>query len=44
VIPRRGGAEHRRSGHVLSVLHKQADGSWVLVRDANLLTTETTPA
>lgn len=43
VIPRLGGVEVRRSGHTLSVLRKQANGSWVLVRDANLLTTATTP-
>ena len=30
----------RRSGSTLSVLRKQADGSWLLARDANLLATE----
>lgn len=30
----------RRSGQTLSVLRKQADGSWLLARDANLLATE----
>jgi uncharacterized protein (TIGR02246 family) len=30
----------RRSGPTLSVLRKQADGSWLLARDANLLATE----
>ncbi len=32
----------RRSGYALSVLRKQPDGSWVIVRDANLLATEAT--
>jgi uncharacterized protein (TIGR02246 family) len=27
----------RRSGHTLSIMRKNADGSWVLARDANLL-------
>ena len=31
----------RRSGQTLSILRKQADGSWLLARDANLLATET---
>jgi len=35
-----GGKVVRRSGQTLSVLHKQADGSWLLARDANLLATE----
>jgi uncharacterized protein (TIGR02246 family) len=30
----------RRSGATLSILRKQADGSWLLARDANLLATE----
>jgi len=30
----------RRSGQTLSVLRKQADGSWLLARDANLLAAE----
>ena len=29
-------------GNVLSILRKNPDGSWVLFRDANLLTQETT--
>lgn len=40
IIPRGGGAVHRRSGHTLSILRKRADGTWVLVRDANLLAAE----
>jgi uncharacterized protein (TIGR02246 family) len=34
-----GGPPVRRSGQTLSVLRKQSDGSWLLVRDANLLAT-----
>jgi uncharacterized protein (TIGR02246 family) len=29
----------RRAGYTLTILHKQADGRWVLKRDANLLVT-----
>ena len=36
MTPRDGGAPVKRSGNVLSILHKQA-GGWVIVRDANLL-------
>jgi uncharacterized protein (TIGR02246 family) len=35
--PRNGGPGGKRAGHVLSVLHKR-NGSWVIVRDANMLT------
>jgi uncharacterized protein (TIGR02246 family) len=34
------GAAMKRSGDVLSVFRKRADGSWVLFRDANLLAPE----
>ena len=27
----------RRSGHTLTILHKERDGKWLLARDANLL-------
>jgi len=27
----------RRSGHTLTILHKERDGRWLLARDANLL-------
>ena len=30
----------RRSGPVLSVFRKEPDGSWVLARDANMLSVE----
>jgi uncharacterized protein (TIGR02246 family) len=32
------GKLHRHAGHILSVFRKEPDGSWVLFRDANLLT------
>ena len=37
VLPADGGPANRRSGAVLSVFQKQKNGSWVLTRDANLL-------
>ena len=37
VMPNEGGAPQVRSGPVLSVFHRQPDGSWLLARDANLL-------
>jgi uncharacterized protein (TIGR02246 family) len=41
VIPRdSGGAPARRSGPTLTIFRRQPDGRWVLLRDANLLTTE----
>ncbi|MEI7290808.1 SgcJ/EcaC family oxidoreductase [Paraburkholderia tropica] len=40
VIPRAGGATMRRAGNVLSIYRREA-GSWVLARDANLLTLQT---
>ena len=38
VVPVSGGKATVRSGSALSILRKQPDGSWVLARDANLLT------
>jgi uncharacterized protein (TIGR02246 family) len=38
MTPPDGGTPVRRSGYTLSILRKNADGQWVLVRDANLLT------
>jgi ketosteroid isomerase-like protein len=32
------GKDIRRAGYVLSILRKNPDGKWVLVRDANVLT------
>jgi uncharacterized protein (TIGR02246 family) len=38
--PLQGGEPIRRSGPVLTIFRKKADGSWVLSRDANLLAEE----
>jgi uncharacterized protein (TIGR02246 family) len=35
-----GGSPIRRSGYTLSIFRRQADGRWVLARDANLLAVE----
>ncbi|HSR91472.1 MAG TPA: SgcJ/EcaC family oxidoreductase [Gemmatimonadales bacterium] len=37
IVPLAGGNATIRTGNALSILRKQADGSWVVVRDANLL-------
>jgi uncharacterized protein (TIGR02246 family) len=37
VVPRAGGSGVLRAGSALSIFRKQPDGSWLLVRDANLL-------
>jgi uncharacterized protein (TIGR02246 family) len=37
ITPRSGGTPNVRTGNALSIFRKQSDGSWVLVRDANLL-------
>jgi uncharacterized protein (TIGR02246 family) len=37
IIPLAGGDANRRSGQALSILRKQGNGSWAIVRDANLL-------
>ena len=33
-----GGSAVKRTGYTLTILRKQADGRWLLARDANLLT------
>lgn len=38
VTPRSGGQPSRRAGHTLSILRKEQEGNWVVIRDANLLT------
>jgi uncharacterized protein (TIGR02246 family) len=38
VTPAGGQAMLKRSGYTLSILRKEEDGRWLLVRDANLLT------
>ncbi|MEN3366135.1 MAG: hypothetical protein V7606_3409 [Burkholderiales bacterium] len=37
VVPLAGGDPVSRSGSALTILRKQANGAWVVVRDANLL-------
>ena len=37
ITPTASGSSSARSGSSLSILRKQSDGSWLLVRDANLL-------
>jgi uncharacterized protein (TIGR02246 family) len=37
MTPAGGQAMLRRMGYTLSILHKEKDGRWLLVRDANLL-------
>ena len=37
VVPVSAGNAATRTGSALSILHKQPDGSWVVVRDANML-------
>jgi uncharacterized protein (TIGR02246 family) len=37
IVPHSGGSAATRAGSALSVLRKQADGSWIVVRDANML-------
>ena len=41
IVPLSGGNPVSRSGSALSILHKQASGAWVVVRDANLLAVST---
>lgn len=40
VTPRDAGKAATRSGFTLTILRKQPAGNWVLVRDANLMTTQ----
>lgn len=37
ITSKHGQTPTRQSGHTLSILRKQADGKWLLTRDANLL-------
>jgi uncharacterized protein (TIGR02246 family) len=39
ITPERG-SSNKRSGHILSILHKGADGEWRIARDSNLLMPE----
>jgi uncharacterized protein (TIGR02246 family) len=36
ITPKKGGEAIKRAGNTLSILHKE-NGSWVIVRDANML-------
>jgi uncharacterized protein (TIGR02246 family) len=38
--PRDGAAPTHRSGRTLTIFEKPADGSWVVIRDANMLTVD----
>ena len=38
IRPSGGGAETRMSGRALTIYRRQADGRWLLARDANMLT------
>ncbi len=40
MTPLKGGTPMRHTGPVLTIFRKEADGNWVLSRDANLLTEE----
>jgi uncharacterized protein (TIGR02246 family) len=44
ITPAQGGEVVRRKGNTLSIFERQADGRWVLSRDANLLAVEKTDA
>jgi ketosteroid isomerase-like protein len=37
IVPQAGGNAATRAGSALSILRKQTSGSWVVVRDANML-------
>ena len=37
MTPVEGGESNTRSGNTLTIFHRQDNGSWLLVRDANLL-------
>ena len=37
IVPRSGGSATVRAGSALDILRQQSNGSWVVVRDANLL-------
>lgn len=40
ITPLQSGSPMRRTGDVLTILHKQAEGGWAIARDANLLVAE----
>ncbi|HEY9620890.1 MAG TPA: SgcJ/EcaC family oxidoreductase [Crinalium sp.] len=40
ITPLQSGSPMRRTGDVLTILHRQAEGGWAIARDANLLVAE----
>ena len=40
ITPLQSGSPMRRTGDVLTILHKQSGGDWAIARDANLLVAE----
>ena len=40
VTPLQTGSPKRRTGYTLTILRKKPNGTWVVARDANMLTTE----
>lgn len=44
VTPRQGGPATRRSGNTLTIMRRQPEGHWAILRDANLLTVVNTTA
>ncbi len=38
VIPLQGGSPIQRAGYTLTILRKEPDGQWIVVRDANMIT------
>jgi uncharacterized protein (TIGR02246 family) len=37
IVPLAGGDATTRAGHAMSILRRQANGSWLVIRDANML-------
>jgi uncharacterized protein (TIGR02246 family) len=44
IKPLHGGAPMRRTGHVITVLRKSSDGTWRILRDANMLVADPPPS
>lgn len=43
-VTQKSGDKMKKSGNTLSIFQKRGDGTWVLIRDANMLTAVTSPA
>jgi len=43
-VTQKSGDKMKRSGNTLSIFQKQNDGRWLLIRDANMMTADTSPA